>query len=92
MVQLYIVPMDTFKESLRLADTIRNFDIKVEVEMKNKKVKKALDYANRVNISYVIVLGENEINEGKIKLKEMSTGKEYEISLDNISEINKVIL
>ena len=84
--------MDTFKESLRLADTIRNFDIKVEVEMKNKKVKKALDYANRVNIPYVIVLGENEINEGKIKLKEMSTGKEYEISLDNISEINKVIL
>ena len=92
MVDLYIVPMDTFKESLKLADTIRNFDIKVEVEMKNKKVKKALDYANRENIPYVIVLGENEINEGKIKLKEMNTGKEYEISLDNISEINQVIL
>ena len=92
MVDLYIVPMDTFKESLKLADTIRNFDIKVEVEMKNKKVKKALDYANRENIPYVIVLGENEINEGKIKLKEMNTGKKYEISLDNISEINQVIL
>ena len=51
-----------------------------------------MDYANRVNIPYVIVLGENEINEGKIKLKEMNTGKEFELSLDNISEINKVIL
>ena len=51
-----------------------------------------MDYANRVNIPYVIVLGENEINEGKVKVKEMNTGKEYEISLDNISEINKIIL
>ena len=91
MVDLYIVPMDTFKESLRLADKIRNFDIKVEVEMKNKKVKKALDYANRENIPYVIVLGENEINEKKVKVKEMSTGKEYDLSFNNIEEIKEII-
>ena len=37
-------------------------------------------------------MSEEKIDEGKIKLKEMNTGKEFEISLDNISEINKVIL
>ena len=59
--------------------------------MKNKKVKKALDYANRENIPYVIVLGENEISSNCFNLKNMKTGEEIQISLDNLDEIKKII-
>lgn len=91
LVDLYIIPMDTFKESLYLADKIRDYGIKVNVEMKNKKVKKALDYANRENIPYVIILGENEIENKTFNVKEMSTGKEYKISFNSIEEIKEII-
>lgn len=91
LVDAYIIPMNTFKESLKLADNLRNFSLKVQVEMKNRKVKKALDYANKENIPYVIVLGENEVVKKEFNIKEMNTGKEYKVSFNNIEEIKEII-
>jgi histidyl-tRNA synthetase len=39
-------------------------------------VKKQLDYANRKNIAYVILVGENEMKENKLTLKNMQTGEQ----------------
>lgn len=91
LVDLYIVPMDTFKESLKLADVLRDYGIKVEVELKGKKVKKALDYANKKHIPYVIVLGENEVKNECMNVKEMNTGKEYPLSFKHLEEIKKIV-
>ena len=92
LVDLYIIPMNTFKESLKLADTIRNYGYKVEVEMKDKKIKKALDYANKKNIPYVIILGEDEVQKQELNLKNMFTKEQTTISfksLDNLKNILK---
>ena len=92
LVDLYIIPMNTFKESLKLADTIRNYGYKVEVEMKAKKIKKALDYANKKNIPYVIILGEDEVQKQELNLKNMFTKEQTTISfksLDNLKNILK---
>ena len=84
--------MNTFKESLKLADTIRNYGYKVEVEMKDKKIKKALDYANKKNIPYVIILGEDEVQKQELNLKNMFTKEQTTLSfksLDNLKNILK---
>ena len=91
MYELYIIPMDTKYESLLLAKKLRDNNIKVIIEMNNKKVKKAFEWANKNNIPFVTVIGENEINTGNIKIKDMNNSKEIEININNIEEIINLI-
>lgn len=87
----YIIPLNTEVESLKLANEIRSLGYNVEIEMNKKKVGKSIEYADKENIPYVIVLGENEVNNNCINIKRLSDGKIFNISLNNISEINDMI-
>lgn len=82
LVDYYIIPMDTPLECLELAQKIRSKNKKVLIEMNNRKIKKSFDYANKENIPYVIVLGENEVKENKITLKNMKDGSQEMIDID----------
>ena len=60
--------------------------------MKNKKMKKALDYANNENIPYVLILGEDELTNNCITLKYMNNKTQEQINLDNLAEkIKKLV-
>ncbi len=74
LVDIYIIPINTVSESLVLARALRK-DYRVEVELSGKKVRKAMDKANRENIPYVIVLGEEEVRENHYIVKNMDTGE-----------------
>ena len=88
LVDVLIIPMDTEVESMRIATTLRDNGIKVMVEMNKKKLKKSFEFANKTNIKYVIVVGENEIKENKYTLKDMESGTQELLSVDEIiSEI-----
>lgn len=90
-IDLYIIPLGTEKYSLALANKIRELGYKVGIEMTNKKVKKSLDYCNKENIPYVIILGEDEINNKVFKIKDMFNKCEYEISIENLEYIKEII-
>ncbi|WP_285890980.1 histidine--tRNA ligase [Mesobacillus maritimus] len=76
-VDYYIVPLGTQKESLLVASCLRNKGYKVELEMSNKKLGKALDKANKEKIRKVIIIGENEVNKNQFKVKDMFSGDEW---------------
>lgn len=57
--------------------------------MTGKKLKKSLDYANKQDIPYVAIIGEDELQSGTIKLKDMQKGMEREISIMEIGDIIK---
>ena len=63
----YIIPLGTQKESLLVANYLRNQGYKVEYEMSNKKLGKALEKANKEKIRYVIIIGENEVKNNQLK-------------------------
>lgn len=90
-VDLYIIPMNTNTQSLKLANSLRSMGLKVDIAMNDKKLKKNLDYANKMMISYVIVLGENEINDNKVIVKNMFSKGSYEVNLDNIEGVYDII-
>ena len=50
--------------------------------MNDKKLKAKFKYADKLEIPYVIVIGDDEINSNKIKLKSMKNGEEKEINMD----------
>jgi len=73
-IDIYIIPINTIAESLVLAKVLRK-EHRVEVELSGKKIRKAMDKANRENIPFVIVLGEEEVTQGQYILKNMHTGE-----------------
>ncbi len=90
-LDIYIIPMNTKKESLNLANAIRNLGYHVDIEMNDKKMKKSLDFANKENIPYVIILGEDELKEKSFKIKDMRLKKEYTIDMNNINKVKEVL-
>ena len=91
-VDIYVIPMGTNIESLKLANDLRNLGIKVDLEMNNKKLKKSLDFCNKENIPYVIILGEDEITNNSFKLKDMLKKDEYIINMNELEKIKDIII
>ena len=83
--------MDTEKDSLKLAIELRKQGFNVDISMNGRKLKKCLDYANKTNIPYVVILGEDEIKNKLFYIKDMNRKAQYEVSFDNL-EIVKDIL
>lgn len=76
ITQVYIIPIGAFNESLKIAEELRNEDIKVDIDLAEKGPSKNLKYANSLGIPYVLFVGEEELKQGKVKLKDMNSGKE----------------
>lgn len=71
---------------LKLAAELRSKGIKTEVYPDNAKMKKQMAYADKKQIGYVALLGENEIAKGLITLKDMHSGEQSSITLDEVVE------
>ncbi|MFH1425491.1 MAG: histidine--tRNA ligase [archaeon] len=66
------------EETIKLSKVLRKNNISLTIQ--SGKIGKALDYANALNIPYVIFIGEEETSKNKFKLKNMTTGKETLLS------------
>ena len=86
LTDIFIIPMGTEIECLKIAETLRKANYKVEVEMKQRKMKKSLEYANEENIPYVFILGEDELKQNIISIKNMKEKTQTTISLDKIAD------
>ena len=91
LYDLLIIPMNTNIVSLKLANKLREKGVKVIIEMNNRKIKKSLESADKNNIPYVIVLGENEIDSNTIEIKDMIHSSNIKVNIDDIEEICKII-
>lgn len=76
VTQVYIIPINTFDDSLRIAEELRREGVKVDIDLMGKGPSKNLKYANSLGIPYVLFIGEEELKQNKVKLKDMKTGKE----------------
>ena len=83
-----IIPMiEDLSVPISLATKLRNNGINTEIYLNNKKLRAKFKYADKLEILYVIIIGEDEINSNKFKLKNMSTGDEKEIDFAEIDNL-----
>src|SRR5699024_11003076 len=91
MADILIVPMtENLEVPIRLANSLRELNINTEIYLNDKKLKAKMKYADKLKIPYVIVMGDDEINSNKVKIKNMETGEELEANL-TAENINKKI-
>ena len=68
---------------------LRKKGIRAELFPDDAKMKKQMNYANEKGIPYVVMAGSGEIQKGKIKLKDMATGKQRMLKADQLIDILK---
>ncbi|HJO01613.1 MAG: histidine--tRNA ligase, partial [Candidatus Woesearchaeota archaeon] len=84
VTRVYIIPINTFKESLKIAEELRNENVNVDIDLTGKGPSKNLQYANSLGIPYVLFVGKEELKQGKVKLKDMNSGKEKLMSAEDL--------
>ncbi len=75
-------------DSLKISSILRNNNISTDLYPDNPKLKKQLQYANKNDIPYVIIIGEDEVTSKLFTLKDMETGSQEKLGIDEI--ISKV--
>ncbi len=69
-------------KALEIATELRKENINTEVYLENKKIKAKFKYADRLAIPYVIVIGEDEIANNTVTLKNMQTGEQETLKIE----------
>ncbi len=73
-------------EVIRLAQKLRDNGVPAEIDLKGRPLGKQLEYANTAQIPYLIVIGPQELQSRSLKIKEMATRNEMEVSFDDVVE------
>ena len=77
------------KAAMGYAAGLRNAGISTELYPECAKMKKQMGYADAKGIPFVAIVGENELASGTITLKDMASGEQKQVTIDELTEIIK---
>lgn len=76
-------------EYLSLASVLRKKGVKTEIYLEDRSLSAQLKYADKKGLPFIIIAGREELSVNKIQFKNMKTGEQTTVTIDNIpSEIN----
>ena len=85
-----VLSMDNnYAECAKTASILRENGLNVQVDFENKKIVKKFKYADKLNVKYVIVIGEEEVKNNVVTLKNMLTGEQNTLEIEKAIEIIK---
>ncbi len=73
-------------KALELSSALRAQGYTINVDIAGRSIKAQMKYANKINSEFTVVLGDNELDEGTAKLKNMQDGTETVVTLENFDE------
>jgi len=91
-VVICVFDKNSMNEYIKLQTILRNASISTEIYPGESKLKKQMEYANKINSPAVILFGEDEIKSGKPTLRDLNSGNEKSIAIKElVNEIKKII-
>lgn len=69
---------------LKLLHQLRQKGVRAEMDSLARNIKGQFKYANRIHAKKTVVIGENELAEKKVSIKDMATSEQREVDMDNI--------
>ena len=83
--KVIVIPMvEDLTYPIEVATKLRAKGINTEIFLEDKAFKKKLNYANKQDIPYAIIIGEDEISSNKVTLKNMQTGEQNTVSVEEV--------
>jgi histidyl-tRNA synthetase len=92
-ITVFLIPLgkEAKEQTFTILHDLRQTGIAAQMEFNERKVGKSLQYADQIKAKYVIVLGEHELAQQEIELKEMATGRSTKIPLADLSNHLKLL-
>ena len=91
-VIICVFDKDKIREYINILNKLRATNISSEIYPGEGKLKKQMEYANKLGSPAVILYGDNEIRSGKVTLKNLETGNESLIKIEELAnEIKKLL-
>ncbi len=90
-IDIVILSIDSDIESLLLATNLRKLNYRVDIDISDRKLKKKIEKADKEKIKYIIPLGQDEAKSKKIELKNLETKEIYELNINKLEELKKII-
>jgi len=86
--KVFVIPVTTDLRirALEISEKLRNSGIFVEFEVMGRKVGKALQYANKINMDYVVLVGESELKTGSVALRDLAKHEQITIKIENLAK------
>ncbi|MCQ4924793.1 histidine--tRNA ligase [Tissierella carlieri] len=85
LTKALIIPMDSFVEKgVETVNELRGEGIYAQIYLESGKIGKIFNYADKLNIPYVIVIGQEEAENNTYSLRDMKTGEQKNISLEEV--------
>ena len=91
IVKAYVAAISdsTRHDAFSIAQNLRKADIPTEVDLSRKKFKKLLSYANKIGVKYTVLVGERDLEEGKVTVKNMESGEQELVPVDEVANYIK---
>ncbi len=92
-VKIYVAPIndEVRRDVIFLARKFVDMSVPIEFDLMNRSLSKQLAYVNAKGIPFSIVVGDKEVEQNKGKMRDMKSGKEYEIHFGNLEEVKKYV-
>lgn len=82
-----IIPMKGYeKNAVKLMNDLRNSSVKCMSYLEDDKLKKKFNYADKLSVKYVIIIGQDEVEQNKFTLRNMENGNQELLELNDIIE------
>ena len=90
-LDIYVAPIspDVRTKAYEITQLLRKNGIKADVDLNAKKFKKLMNYADKIKVPKMAIIGAKDLAEGKITIKDMVSGKQELVGIDNISDYLK---
>jgi histidyl-tRNA synthetase len=90
LTKVLVIPMEGYMdESIRLAAALRKEDIFTQIYLEETKLGKKFNYADKMGIPFVIVIGEEEKKSGEYTLRNMKSGEQTKYDMTTLIEVLK---
>ncbi len=90
-VKVFVAPISTdlTLKAYEIAQKLRKNNIGTEVDLVGKKLKKILSYADTNQISYVVIMGSREFENGNVTIKNMKSGEQKTVEISEVESYLK---
>ena len=78
--------------AIALAQSLREEGLRVQLYGEQKKFKQKMTYADKLGVPFVVLLGEDELAQGKCSVKNMTTGEQVTVTADQAAQLMKTTL
>ena len=90
-LDVYVAPIskDVRLKAFEITQDLRKHGIKVDVDLNAKKFKKLMNYADKIKVPKMVIIGAKDLEENKVTVKDMISGTQELVDIENIADYLK---